>query len=194
MIKRTHLSSVSPADLQGKDLVISDYSEISNYTIDHQLIPVDVLRKLREDMGFDQLRFYCFKKTVGRVFHIKTALNQLGEAVVQHYTVMDVVSDQPKACGSFEVFNDDTSVLSPNCSKWGRPSSELFEQDKWGSYRADGRRRMFYCLAQIGFSHSVQMRYYSNAAFYSCDDPIAQNGQLFPKPLSIGDTWKVFVR
>ena len=188
MIKRTVLSADHPADLRVRPLRISDYREISNYTINRQIVPTRVYRKLKEDMGFDQLRFYCFKKTVGRVFHIKTALNQLGEAVVQHFTVDSVnETNKPKACGSFEVFKDDTSVLSQNCSKWGQ-TSEGFGQDKWGSPHGNAEARMFYRLAVIEQSHSVQM-----FLSYSCDDPLHGHTPV-RKPLSIGDTWRVFVR
>ena len=166
MITRTVLAADHPADMKVTPLITSDYSEISNYTINHQIVPTGVYRTLKEDMGFDQLRFYCFKKTVGRVFHIKTALNQLGEAVVQHFTVDSVNEEnKPKACGSFKVYEDDTSVLSQDCSRWGQ-TSEGFRQDKWGGLNANGQRRMFTKLVFTEGSHCVQM-----GGFYSCDDP-----------------------
>ena len=45
-----------------------------------------ILLQLKQDMGFDQMRFYCFKKSVGKVLNIMTKLNPEGEVVVNYFT------------------------------------------------------------------------------------------------------------
>ena len=148
-------------------------------------------------MGFDQFRFYCFKKKVGRVFHIKTALNDLGEAAVHAHTLTEIENeDFPKACGSFEYFDDDNSSLSRNCSKWGRVSSDPeFEVNRWGTKQATAANRMYNLVAQINFDHAVQMISRKPTYEYSCDDPPLNTvTNLVAKPLSVGDVWMVYVR
>ena len=43
-------------------------------------------RDHRAVMGFEQMRFYCHKKIPGKVFHVATKPNSLGEAVIQYFT------------------------------------------------------------------------------------------------------------
>ena len=176
-------------------LDVQHYSEISNYTINYQVVTGAVLEDLKQDMGFDQFRFYCFKKVVGRVFHVKTALNELGKAVVSSHThpsfnKFDLAS-MPKACGSFVTLSGDTSALSGDCQAWGWTKHGTYEKNRWGALVAHGKRRMFSYLAGIRREFSVRMQTYGkNDVKYSCDD----SDSAPPSTLSKGDEWKVFVR
>ena len=195
LIKRTLLSTDGEASLLLKHQPIKDYIGISNYSINHQTVTATALGKLRSDMGFDQLRIYCFKKAVGRVFHIKTALNDLGEAVVHSNTIprfeLGDLGYQPIACGSFETFNDDTSVLSKNCNKWGETSKGVFEVNRWSRFSYFGDSRFYQLVAKIEYIHTVRMFTMPQKVMFSCDD---HGNYLEKAPLSRGDVWKVFVR
>ena len=62
----------------------------------------------------------------GRTFHLTTAANSSGEAVVQYFSGQ--TDANPKACGSFVRMNDDNSKLAADCNqwyykKWGKPNN-----------------------------------------------------------------------
>ena len=112
----------------------NSYQEIlPKYNLNHQFLLRHGFSKLKTDMGFTQIRFYCFKKKPGSVFHITTSKNIKGTAVVDFFTVSDTM---PEACGSFTRFSDDNSTLASICDEWGHPS-----YNRWGhrSYRTDER-------------------------------------------------------
>ncbi|XP_068704569.1 uncharacterized protein [Montipora foliosa] len=81
------------------------------------LLTKTAMNQLRTHMNFTQLRFHCKKQTTGRTFHITTAANSLGEAVVQYFSGQTDVL--PYACGSFVKMNDDNSRLAEKCHEWG---------------------------------------------------------------------------
>lgn len=133
-------------------------------------------KSLHEDMAFTQIRFYCFKKGRGRVFHIMTNKNSKGTDVVKYFTTSNVM---PVACGSFTRLPDDNSSLAANCDKWGHPTL-----NRWGhaDYRKDHRlfsKPMVWALESFYRIHGT--------TFYKCDDK--ENNDL-----SLHDTWKIFVR
>lgn len=135
--------------------------------------------ELRADMGFEQMRFYCHKKIPGKVFHVATKTNSLGEAVIQYFT--GKTTTPPQACDSFSAFPDDNSTLSLNCAEWG--SHEL--RDIWGvdnSYALSMSYRLVVWKATPQESYVVAM---SNDNYF-CED--------FAKQGSPGDEWKVYVR
>ena len=83
------------------------------------------MNELRSLLSFTQLRFHCSKKN-GRTFHVTTAGNIAGEAVVQYLSgQMDV---QPASCGSFVRMENDNSRLAGVCQKWGS-----YNAAKWGA-------------------------------------------------------------
>ena len=47
--------------------------------------------RLYNDMGFTQIRFYCFKKERGRVFHILTNNDSKGYQVVKYQKVVNLL-------------------------------------------------------------------------------------------------------
>jgi hypothetical protein len=53
------------------------YSSISNLNR-FEIISQRDLLKLKQDMGFTQIRYFCRKASVGRVFHVMTAKSALG--------------------------------------------------------------------------------------------------------------------
>jgi hypothetical protein len=60
----------------------SDYRNITNLGI-YELVNQPGLLQLKQDMGFTQMRYFCRKASVGRVFHIMTAKNESGFDVVR---------------------------------------------------------------------------------------------------------------
>ena len=72
--------------------------------------------QLKQDMGFIQIRFFCFKKLRGRVFHIMTNNDAKGADVVKYFTTSGTM---PAACDSFTRLPDDNSTLAVSCHRWG---------------------------------------------------------------------------
>ena len=73
------------------------------------------MKELRTQLSFTQLRFHC-RKNKGRTFHLTTAANSSGEAVVQYFSGQ--TDANPKACGSCVRMNDDNSMLAADCNQW----------------------------------------------------------------------------
>ena len=99
-------------------------------TSDQMVLTKTAMNGLRSlhGLSFTQLRFHCSKKN-GRTFHVTTADNIPGEAVVQYLSVqMDV---QPTSCGSFVRMENDNSRLAGVCQKWG-PKNGSYNTAKWG--------------------------------------------------------------
>lgn len=148
---------------------------LPNYKLNHQFLLRVGLNQLKIDVGFTQIRFYCFKKKPGRVFHITTSKNTEGANVVKFFTDSNVI---PKACGSFTRFSDDNSTLATSCTAWGYPDS-----DRWGrkSYRTSDR--LF--LRPLFRPMDLYFRTLGGIP-YSCDSK--------DEEMSLGDTWQIFVR
>ncbi|CAH3039721.1 unnamed protein product [Pocillopora meandrina] len=64
----------------------------------HMVLQKSAMKELRRHLSFTQLRFHCRKKQ-GRTFHVVTASNSSGEAVVRYFSGQ--TDEQPDACGSF---------------------------------------------------------------------------------------------
>lgn len=94
------------------------------YTSNNQYLLRSGFNQLKQDMGFTQIRFYCFKNATGRAFHIMTNEDTNGTNVVNFFTTSDNI---PVACGSFTRLPDDNSSLAVNCDKWGQPT-----KNRWG--------------------------------------------------------------
>ena len=79
-------------------------------TSDQMVLTKTAMNELRSVLSFTQLRFHCSKKKNGRTFHVTTADNITGEAVVQYLSgQMDV---QPASCGAFVRMENDNSRLA----------------------------------------------------------------------------------
>ncbi|KAL9987324.1 hypothetical protein ACROYT_G001609 [Oculina patagonica] len=154
----------------------NSYREIlPNYNTNKQYLLQNGFNQLKRDMGFTQIRFYCFKKTPGRVFHIMTNKDTKGANVIKFFTESDTM---PPACGSFTRLPDDNSFLAMNCDKWGYPSD-----GRWGHSDYKTNRRLF--SRPVVWTDQRLFRMSGNGN-YECDD----NGEN----VSLGDTWMVFVR
>ena len=166
-------------DSQKETVVKSDsYREmLPNYNSNNQFLFRDGFNQLKNDMGFTQIRFYCFKKKRGRVFHIMTNKNSKGADVVKFLTKSNTM---PRACGSFTRLQDDNSSLAQNCDKWGYPT-----RDRWGHRDNLKDNRMFY--KAITWPFNRLFRFYGNSnSPLNCDD---RNDAM-----SLGDTWQINVR
>ena len=130
-------------------------------------------------MGFDEIRFYCHKINVGKVIHIKTNKDALGEAVVNFYTVNAVDSNFPTACGSFTILPDDTSELSRRCNEWGLS----LNPQKWGHSSFPGVNRMYFYPGFVYKKHAFSFNR------LLCDDHY-----IARSPTASGDEYKIFVR
>ena len=142
------------------------------------------MKELRTHLPYTQLRFHCSKQK-GRTFHVTTAVNSTGNAVVQFFSGQ--TDALPDSCGSFVRMADDNSNLASECQDWGFENGVA----KVGKWSARGL---------MGVSVSGEQSLYDHACFvpgarhwligqYSrieCDD--------FELELSSGDFWKVFVR
>ena len=84
--------------------VVTSYRGISDYHSNKMVITKSAMKEMYGDMKFDQLRFHC-SKGQGRTFHVVTAANSSGNAVVQYFTGQTDV--RPGSCGSFEKMADD---------------------------------------------------------------------------------------
>ena len=161
---------------------LDDYQILSDYKNALLFLSPTGLKKLREDMGFDQIRFYCNKVNVGKVIHIKTNKGALGEAVVNFYTVkpVETVANFPTACGSFDIMPDDTSEFSERCNEWGLPWAN---PQKWGHASFTAEKRMFFYIGFVIHQHEFSF------IRLTCDDNWST-----PSPTANGDQFKIFVR
>ena len=154
------------------------YTGVSRYSNNRMVLSPGGMRKLRSCISFTQLRFHCRKQQHGRTFHVKTAANSSGEAVVGFFGGdTDVI---PKACGSFEKLKGDNSVLASRCVEWGWENG-AYHVGKWG---LEGYKELYMFPAFIfGHHHWVT---WPDHGRWECDD--SRND------LTRGDFWKIYVR
>jgi len=169
-------SSTPPSKLPVK----TSYRGISNKQV---FLTQSAMKELRKHMHFTQLRFHC-KKKGGRTFHVTTAANSKGGAVVQYFSGQTDVL--PTSCGSFVTMNDDNSKLARACSKWGYEKGS-YGVGKWGhgvlSHWGGDQDRLYDHVAFVGGNYHWLI-WEGNR--WECDD-----GWVGVSP---GDFWKVFVR
>ena len=159
-------------------IIEKTYAGVSRYSSNRMVLSPDGMRELRSRISFTQLRFHCRKQQCGRTFHVKTAANSSGEAVVGFFGGDTEVF--PKACVSFEKLKGDNSVLASRCAEWGRENS-AYHVGKWGH---EGYKELYIYSVFIRDHHHwvtspVQDR-------WECDDS--------RKDLTRGDFWKIYVR
>lgn len=168
---------INSESLQDTTIESNSYREIlSKYSSNNQYLLRNGFSQLKQDMGFTQIRFYCFKKETGRVFHIMTNKNAKGADVVKFFTTSNTM---PVACGSFTRLPADNSSLAVNCDQWGFPN-----KNRWGhsEYRKKDSRLF---TKPVSWLRTSLFRFHSTE-FYKCDDVEAS--------ISLGDTWRIFVR
>ena len=156
--------------------VVTSYRGMSNYNSNKMVITTSAMKELYVDLNFQQIRFHCRKHSVRRTFHVVTAANSAGNAVVQYFSGLTNV--QPVSCGSFVRMEDDNSKLARRCSGWN--------DGKWsnsGVSRNKAEERLYYHAAYIPGKHHWDIVVRNP---FECDDMGASP--------SSGDFWKVFVR
>ena len=146
---------------------------------DQMVLTKTAMKELSTHLTFTQLRFYCSKHQ-GRTFHVTTAANSSGEAVVRYFSGLTDV--QPDSCGSFVRIEGDNSRLSGACERWGRENGHYLV-GKWG-HGQDEDRLYVYPAFTFGDYHWTMT---PGTSRWECDDSI-------PAGISPSDFWKVFVR
>ena len=140
----------------------------------------DAMAELSTRMSFTQLRFHCNKKN-GRTFHVTTAANSSGEAVVQYLSGQTDV--QPNSCGSFVRMENDNSKLGRVCERWGRVNG-AYEVGKWGAGLFD-QDRVYNQAAFVGYAYHWALSSQGGERC-ECDD--------YLDGVPSGDFWKIYVR
>ncbi|KAL9963785.1 hypothetical protein ACROYT_G027325 [Oculina patagonica] len=175
LVANVVIDDSSPFELS----VETSYRGISSYNNNKTFLTKTAMKELSTYLPFTQLRFHCSKQHHGRTFHITTAANSTGEAVVQYLSGQTDV--QPDACDSFVRMDDDNSELAGLCHNWGYENG-LWRIGKWGA--GYDRQRLFDHTAFVyGLYHWVIAE---DGSRLECDDGYAV--------VSSGDFWKVFVR
>ncbi|KAL9963795.1 hypothetical protein ACROYT_G027338 [Oculina patagonica] len=174
------VSNVVIGDSAARQLSVeATYRGISSYHNNKTVLTKSAMNELITHMPFTQLRFHCSKQYHGRTFHVTTAANNTGEAVVQYFSGQTDV--KPDACGSFVRMDDDDSELAGFCHKWGHEGGS-FEVGKWG-FDQD-QDRLYYTPAF--WTGRYQWVLEENPSRFECDD--------YYGIAASGDFWKVFVR
>ena len=159
--------------------VVTSYRGISDYHSNKMVITTSAMKELYGDLHFQQIPFHCMKQSVRRTFHVVTAANRSGNAVVQYFSGLTNV--EPVSCGSYVRMEDDNSELARRCREWNHRNS-----GKWS--RSDGRwnsavQRLYNHAAWIPHHHHWDLVQRNR---FECDD--------YSPSTSSGDFWKVFVR
>ena len=152
----------------------------------HMVLQKSAMKELRRHLSFTQLRFHCRKKQ-GRTFHVVTASNSSGEAVVRYFSGQ--TDEQPDACGSFvRLTLDDNSELAGTCKDWGRLVSGEFRVGKWGHGEDQERLYWYPVFRKNKYWLRVQLHNVDDLRKMECDDDSRNNVD------TNGDFWRVFVR
>ncbi|XP_068733188.1 uncharacterized protein [Montipora capricornis] len=160
--------------------VVTSYRGISDYHSNKMVITKSAMKEMYGDMKFDQLRFHCSKRQ-GRTFHVVTAANSSGNAVVQYFTGQTDV--RPGSCGSFEKMADDNSRMADDCTRWGSKKWSLdFSKFRYNGWNDE--QRLYNHVAWVYRSYHWTLT--PDQHRFECDDHL--------KGVSHGDFWKVFVR
>ena len=151
----------------------------------HMVLQKSAMKELRRYLSFTQLRFHCRKKQ-GRTFHVVTASNSSGEAVVRYFSGR--IDEQPNACGSFvRLTGDDNSELAGICKDWGKLASGEARVGKWGHGEDQNRLYWYPVLKTNNYHLRVQLHNVDVLQKMDCDD----NRNTVD---TNGDFWRVFVR
>ena len=171
-------SSATPPQLS----VVTSLRGISSYHNKGMVVTKSAMNELRTHLAFTQLRFHCSKQQ-GRTFHVTTAANSSGEAVVQYFCGQTDV--MPASCGSFIRMENDNSRLAQICDQWGL-QNDVSKVGKWSAdnWEANGEQRLYNHAAYVEASYHWILGAYNSR--WECDD--------WEAGVSSGDFWKVFVR
>ena len=117
---------------------------------------------------FTQLRFYCHKPGHTTI-HLHTLDTALGKSVLDYFMLK--TNTRPKACGSFETYADDNSVLAGQCLNW--------VGGRWAGLSITANR-----IYNFPFYISGQRHYGVIGTRLECDDQGQGNSGV----------WEIFVR
>ena len=144
------------------------------------VITKSAMNELSSHLSYTQLRFHCSKQQ-GRTFHVTTAANSTGNAVVQYFSgQMDIY---PEACNSFVRMENDNSMLAAVCYDWGSMNG-VKKVGKWGADFSWSEGRLYDHAAWV--SNAYHWLINPTHKRWECDD--------FRAEVSSGDFWKVYVR
>ena len=159
--------------------VVTSYRGISDYHSNKMVIATSAMKELYGDLNFQQIRFHCRKHSVNRTFHVVTAANSAGNAVVQYFSGLTDV--EPVSCRSYVRMEDDNSELARRCSEWNHGQSGKWSRsDRNWNYSV---QRLYNLAAWIYGQHHWNL---VGRKPFECDD--------WGESPSSGDFWKVFVR
>ena len=127
-------------------------------------------------LSFTQLRFHCSKHH-GRTFHVITAANSTGEAVVQYFSGQTDIQLDP--CGSFVRMGNDNSKLAGACGGLGY----FWARGRWGRPLGGDKNRLLLVTRFYEYFWWLKPDY----SAFGCVDHYFSG-------VSSGDFWKVFVR
>lgn len=183
LIKRT---VISPAIIDAKPsefITTDDYASISNYSNSFLFPTIDAINKLQKAINFHQLRWYCYKKNQGSVFHVMSKNNSAGHRVLSFF--LKSSKKHAEACDSFVRLPDDNSTLSKDCQKWGYNGTSG-EINQWGYFNNNGQLRIYrnvtvWVNGRKAFSSSPPGRCW-------CDDLAGKSS------LTDGDIWELYCR
>ena len=161
---------------------VTSYSYISNYKDNFLFVSIEAIEELRKRVNFTQLRFYCFKRKQGSIFHVMTKNNSAGYSVLDYFLVK--ANTHAAACGSFVTLPDDNSTLSQNCTRWGHDGQDA-EVNEWGHYSHHGAWRLYRETIRWIGQRSFSLRPFTQ---FWCDDEANHNS------VSPGDTWEIYAR
>ncbi|XP_032232858.2 uncharacterized protein LOC5508158 [Nematostella vectensis] len=159
----------------------SSYQTIKDYNRGDVLPNVYAYAQLRTHIGFVQLRFRCYKQSVGRTIDIMTTNDSAGAAVLHHF--LDS-SSPPPACGSFVRLPDDNSNLTRSCMKWGLAGSQTMV-NQWSRSDYLGPSRIF-ADPIVWFGARSFNAHLNGPKYPRCDD--------YVDSVSIGDYWEIYFR
>ena len=129
---------------------------------------------------FTQMRFYCHANFPNRTFHIRTLNVNSGPLVAQYFH--GSTSTPPVACGSFERYPDDNSILAGRCYSWGPSGTNANENSAYGDGTGSSTElleKLIFITDWYYFSFNVENQ---NDL---CDNNSNNEGQ---------GEWKIFVR
>ena len=162
--------------------VEASYRAIGKLQNSNVLLQKSAMNELKTRLSFSQLRFHCSKQQ-GRTFHVTTAANSSGEAVVQYFSGQTDV--QPDACDSFVRMWDDNSNLAGVCENWGRENG-VYNVGKWGHGEDQERLYHYPTFTYAQYHFVILFNWLGGFMGMHCDDSVLVS--------STGDFWKVFVR
>ena len=183
MLKRLTIPENSSEFWTKKQVTGRHYTSISNYGDNFLFASSRAVKELREAVNIKQLRWYCYKKQPGNIFHVMTRNNSAGYSALDYFLLSPDV--RATACDSFIRLPDDNSTLSQNCVKWGHNGTNA-EVNEWGHYAHGGNWRLYREVSRwIAGQKSFSLRPHKQ---YWCDD------EGDPSTVSPGDTWEVYAR